>query len=190
MFHHRDFLAATLDLGLSQAIEPDAMVDTDMNGLRVRTAVVLRPGAVDMIGTLSEDYEVAIWSFGVEDYVRPAADQIGITGLLKQIVTRDESAEGLVPKDLYAKFGNLEHIVIVDDMNHAFGILNPDNAVDIVTWNAFAPLAFDDAELYEVPERTRQRFELLKGRNEELIGKRREIISNVQRSRSSRAETS
>ena len=189
-FHHRDLLAATSELRLTTAIEPDAMVDTDMNGLPVSTAVVLRPGARDMIGTLSDDYNVVIWSFGVDDYVRPAVDQIGVTGLLKQIVTREESADGLVPKDLYARFGNLEHVVIVDDMNHVFGVLNPDNAVHIRTWNALAPLAFEDAELHKVPELAQRRFEFLKGRNEELIRKRQGIISRMQRGRLSGTKTS
>lgn len=138
-FHHSDLLAATLELGLAPPIESDAMVDTDMNGLRVKTAVVLRPGAVDVIGALSEDYDVVIWSFGVEDYVRPALDQIGVTGLLTETVTRDEAADGLVPKDLYARFGNLENVVIVDDMNDVFGVLNPDNAIRIRRWSARSP---------------------------------------------------
>ena len=113
-----------------------------------------------------------------------------LAALLKQIVTRDESARGLEPKDLYARFGNLEHVAIVDDMNHAFGILNPDNAVDIRTWNALAPSAFEDAQLREVPELAQRRFEFLKGRNEELIRKRQGIISRMQRGRLSGTKTS
>ena len=180
---YEELLTATSDFETVPAYTPDAVVDTDLNGGRATTAVILRPGVVDVIDALSKNYELVIWSYGVFDYVKPAIDQIGIGDRLKKILTRESSSNRQMLKDLYSRFGNLECTVIVDDMNSTFGILNPHNTIDIHPWNPFTSHAFEDNELFKLSEIIEDRFQRLKGRNQELISQRQEIITKLQRGR-------
>lgn len=110
------------------------------DGAKGDYGLILRPGVKRLLKTLKEKYQVVLWSFGVDRYISECLRKTGLENSFSQhlIITREKMDRmNTDVKDLYllSKLSPLNEIVIADDSNEMFGILNPFNCIDVPTYN-------------------------------------------------------
>jgi hypothetical protein len=121
---------------------PTAVLGIDRNGLPGTTHLFLRPHSGKLLAQLAQRYDLVLWSYGVTDYIAQCLQATGLGERFERIITRE-----LMPvpiKDLAALQPDLTKIVIVDDSNDSFGLLNPVNCIDVPSWD---PTIGDDRVL-------------------------------------------
>lgn len=108
----------------------------DRNGMPGRHELYLRPGVREFLGGLKSRYHLILWSFGVHEYIRQCMEQTHLRKYFHQIIDRETMMNARMEiKDIYRLKAPMNQMVIVDDSNDMFGLLNPFNCIDIPTWN-------------------------------------------------------
>lgn len=95
--------------------------------------VVQRPGVTEFLERLGENYRVAVFTAGLEDYASQVLDKLDKKGVISQRLYRDSCTEvnGKYVKDLSLVVGNdLGSALIVDDNPSSYS-LHPENGVPI-----------------------------------------------------------
>lgn len=104
---------------------------------RVCTAFIcIRPGCKEFLETLSQHYELVIFTASVSAYCDMVLSKIDPTGLISYKLYRqdcDQKAGNLYLKDLGKLGRDLNKVVIIDDRPEAYG-LHPQNAIPIYSW--------------------------------------------------------
>jgi hypothetical protein len=152
----------------------------DRNGMLGKQELYLRPGIQEFLSGLRPRYQLILWSFGVAEYLRQCMEQTHLHKYFHQIIDRETMMNaGMEIKDLYRLRGSLEQIVIVDDSNDMFGMLNPFNDIDIPTWH----LDYDDQILKWFPKVIDFHFDYILNEisNTELLQVRLNLIEKFQR---------
>jgi len=149
-----------------------------------RFLLILRPFLYELILTLSANYNLALWSYGMPEYIDRCMQTTGLHKIFNgsNVITRSDMFAWKTPyKDLYLlkdRLGiSLRETVIVDDSNFNFGILNPFNCVDIPNWT---PNLRQDTCLKALPTLINERFEYLELMDEaDLVRRRQEILNSL-----------
>lgn len=110
------------------------------DGVKGDYGLILRPGVKHLLTVLRQKYQVVLWSFGVGSYINECLQKTGLANIFSQslVITREKmDSMNTDLKDLYllSKLSPLNEIVIADDSNEMFGILNPFNCIDVPTYN-------------------------------------------------------
>jgi TFIIF-interacting CTD phosphatase-like protein len=155
-------------------------LNVDPDGKPVKRLLILRPYFFELILTLSAQYNLAVWSFAVSAYIRRCIEATGLNAIIKEsnlIAREDMLAVDTNYKDIYlfkTRLGiRMHEVVIVDDSNGKFGLLNPINCVDVPSWN---PDMRADNCLRALPEMIEQRFKVLARHGEDSLVQRRADI--------------
>lgn len=150
------------------------------DGRTGKFVLVLRPFLLELVLHLSAEYNLALWSYGVPDYIDLCLKKTGLHKIFSgpNVITRADMSSWNTPyKDLYRLKEHLgirlRETVIVDDSHFSFGVLNPFNCVDIPTWT---PEVLTDTALRALPTMINQRFEALARLDEAELERRREEI--------------
>jgi hypothetical protein len=150
-----------------------------------RYLLILRPHLFEMIFTLSADYNLALWSYAMPDYIKACLQSTGLHKIFSgpNVITRaDMFAWKTQYKDIFLlkeRLGiRMQDTLIVDDSHFSFGVLNPFNCVDIPTWT---PDLHQDTCLKALPTMISQRFDALERLDEtQLVRRREEILRSMQ----------
>lgn len=94
-----------------------------------------RPGAIKFIRTLSEIYEIVIFTASLAIYANPLMDDIDPERCCVYRLFRNSCSvhNGCFTKDLSRMNREMENIMIVDNSPSAY-MLQPENAIPITTW--------------------------------------------------------
>ncbi|CAA7062228.1 unnamed protein product [Microthlaspi erraticum] len=111
----------------------DFMVMVKMEREIMPIFVVKRPGVTEFLERLGENYNVIVFTAGLEDYASQVLDKLDKKGVISQRLYRDSCTEvnGKYVKDLSLVVGkDLGSALIVDDNPFAYS-LHPENGVPI-----------------------------------------------------------
>ncbi|KAL1205151.1 Mitochondrial import inner membrane translocase subunit TIM50 [Cardamine amara subsp. amara] len=114
-------------------VKYDFMVMVKMEKEIIPIFVVKRPGVSEFLERLGENYKVAVFTAGVEDYASQVLDKLDKNGVISQRLYRDSCTEvnGRYVKDLSLVVGkDLGSALIVDDNPSSYS-LQPENGVPI-----------------------------------------------------------
>ncbi|XP_010499497.1 PREDICTED: probable C-terminal domain small phosphatase [Camelina sativa] len=114
-------------------VKYDFMVMVKMEMEIMPIFVVKRPGVTEFLDRLGENYTVAVFTAGLEDYASQVLDKIDKNHVISQRLYRDSCTEvnGKYAKDLSLVVGeDLRSALIVDDNPSSYS-LQPENGVPI-----------------------------------------------------------
>ncbi|XP_010460753.1 PREDICTED: probable C-terminal domain small phosphatase [Camelina sativa] len=114
-------------------VKYDFMVMVKMEMEIMPIFVVKRPGVTEFLDRLGENYKVAVFTAGLEDYASQVLDKIDKNHVISQRLYRDSCTEvnGKYAKDLSLVVGeDLRSALIVDDNPSSYS-LQPENGVPI-----------------------------------------------------------
>jgi TFIIF-interacting CTD phosphatase-like protein len=155
-------------------------IPLDREGKPGKYLLILRPHLYELILTLSSSYNLALWSYGVQEYILRCVNSTGLHTVFNgpNLITREDMQDlNTEYKDIYLIKNRLDirmhETLIVDDSNASFGVLNPYNCLDIPSWT---PDMRQDTCLKSLPALIEQRFDVLERLGEAELERRREII--------------
>lgn len=111
----------------------DFIVRPLINGESMNFYVLKRPGVDRFLRTISERFEVVVFTAGLKEYASLVLDRLDPTGeMISYRLYRDSCREmdGKFVKDLSGLGRDLKRVVIVDDNPNAYGF-QPENAMPI-----------------------------------------------------------
>lgn len=114
-------------------VKYDFMVMVNMETEIMPIFVVKRPGVTEFLERLGENYKVAVFTAGLEDYASQVLDELDKNHVISQRLYRDSCTEvnGRYVKDLSLVVGkDLGRALIVDDNPSSYS-LQPENGVPI-----------------------------------------------------------
>ena len=152
------------------------IISLDRNGIKGKTALFLRPNAESFLRRMAQKYNLILWSFGTKDYIEECMDVTGLGVFFQKIIFREMMRHQM--KDLFHLNIPMNRVVIVDDSNDAFGVLNPVNCIDIPSWS---PYFEDDSILNIMDVLVNYHFKNIMAQYDkhDLEKKRIEIIRNL-----------
>ncbi|KAH0570319.1 Nuclear LIM interactor-interacting factor [Spironucleus salmonicida] len=107
----------------------DLQVDFNLNYIPIYLQI--RTGAADFIQTLSEYYDVILWTASPKSYADALMQEIDKRQLVKYRLYRNDCSitdRGMLYKDLSRLGRNLENVAIVDNSRQSFA-KHPDNGI-------------------------------------------------------------
>lgn len=125
--------------------KPDYLIFLDESNSKI--FVNKRPGVEIFLKTLSEFYELVIFTASLRTYADPLMDQMDPDGLCTSRLFRDHCSvvHGNYTKDLSRMNRSMKDIMILDNTPNAY-MLQPGNAIPITSWNGEP----EDTELIEL----------------------------------------
>lgn len=112
----------------------DFIVQPLINSERMNFYVLKRPGVDRFLRTISERFEVVVFTAGMKEYASLVLDRLDPKGaMISHRLYRDScrQMDGNFVKDLSRTGRDLQRVVIVDDNPNAYG-LQPENAMPII----------------------------------------------------------
>lgn len=125
----------------------DFMVRPMINGQRINFYVLKRPFVDELLETLSEKYEIVVFTAGLKEYASEVIDRLDWKEVISHRFYRDSCKEvnGRYVKDLSKLGRDLKNVVIVDDNPNSF-VFQPDNGIPIRPFTN----NLDDGELWRL----------------------------------------
>lgn len=110
----------------------DFVVRPVIDGQKVEFFVLKRPLVDEFLELLSKNFEIVIFTAGIEEYASQVLDRIDQKGLISHRLYRDscKEVEGKFVKDLSPVGRDLKRVVIVDDNPNSY-IFQPENAIPV-----------------------------------------------------------
>ncbi|KAK8575102.1 hypothetical protein V6N12_062780 [Hibiscus sabdariffa] len=111
----------------------DFMIKPSINGVGMNFYVLKRPGVDEFLEAISKNYEVVVFTAGLEPYASLLLDILDPKGLISHRLYRDsckQSGRGRYVKDLSTIGRDLGKLVIVDDNPRSYS-LQPANGIPI-----------------------------------------------------------
>lgn len=110
----------------------DFIVRPVIDGQKVEFFVLKRPFVDDFLELLSKNFEIVIFTAGIEEYASQVLDRIDQKRLISHRLYRDscKEVEGKFVKDLSQLGRDLKRVVIVDDNPNSY-IFQPENAIPV-----------------------------------------------------------
>ncbi|GFQ00033.1 ctd small phosphatase-like protein, partial [Phtheirospermum japonicum] len=110
----------------------DFVVRPVIDGQKVEFFVLKRPFVDEFLSFLSRDFEIVIFTAGIEEYASLVVDKLDWRNLISHRLYRDscKEVEGKFVKDLCGIGRELDKVVILDDNPNSYR-LQPENAIPI-----------------------------------------------------------
>lgn len=132
-------LVLDLDETLLHYMERNPLDHSDLDGLNGTDAegvLNIRPGADEFLGTLSQHYEIVIFTAAMQDYADWALDHFENSHCISHRLYRQHaipSQSGFYVKDLSRIGREISRTIIVDNIAENFQ-LQPENGIFIKSW--------------------------------------------------------
>ena len=125
----------------------DIILNVDFDGILYNIYVLVRPGAEYFIRTVSQYYEIVIFTASLSNYASPLLDILDKNNDIKFRLFRENCTyiNGTYIKDLKKLNRNLKDVIIVDNSPLAY-TFDVDNGLPIKTWYDDK----NDTELYKI----------------------------------------
>ncbi|CAI9087848.1 OLC1v1022032C1 [Oldenlandia corymbosa var. corymbosa] len=110
----------------------DFVIKPVIDGQKVEFFVLKRPFVGELLESLSKNFEIVVFTAGIEVYASQVLDRIDQKGLISHRLYRDSCKEvdGRFVKDLSDLGRDLKRVVIVDDNPNSYSF-QPENAIPI-----------------------------------------------------------
>lgn len=111
--------------------------------------VLKRPGVDDFLKTVSQHYEIIIYTASLNKYADPLLDQLDMSSVIRHRLFRESCTfhDGMYVKNLSLLGRDLSQTIIVDNSPVSY-MFHPENAIGCYTWTD----EMDDIELQEIAD--------------------------------------
>lgn len=111
----------------------DFVVKPVIDGEKVEFFVLKRPFVDELLEFLSKDFEIVVFTAGIEEYASKVLDRLDTKAVISHRLYRDSCREvdGKFVKDLSELGREMSRVVIVDDNPNSY-VFQPQNAIPII----------------------------------------------------------
>lgn len=138
-----------------------------------RFFIFLRPYVIHFLDQVSKEYTLYLWSYAVRNYITQCLRVLNVAYYFEDRIIC-ANAEKMAPKDLLLiTKTDLRSIIIIDDRNEIFSILNPYNSINVVSWH---PAQENDSIFLDMFSVIKMKFDFLANFPEDLVEIRQNIL--------------